>query len=59
MSEYNISLLMQNDTLDLDELECIIHQMNAVARGWGHWSDKYFVKHEESGIEYIWECDNV
>lgn len=33
MSEYNISLLMQDDTLDMEEFECIVQQMEAVVIG--------------------------
>ncbi len=50
MTDYTISLLMQDDTLDMDEFECIVQQMSAVAQGWGHWSDKFFVVHGESGV---------
>ena len=40
--------------LDLDDLECIVQQLEAISRGWGMDFDKDFIKEEGEEALYTW-----
>ena len=44
--DYKISLYFDvspEPEIDVDELECIIQQLDACSKGWGHYPDKIFI----------------
>lgn len=54
---YTISLVgCKEAEIDLDELECICHQMEAIANGWGHDYEKVFWK-EDYEVEWNWRAN--
>ena len=51
---YSINLTCEPEPIiDLDELECICHQMAAIDNGWGHDFEKVFIQ-EEVGNSWEW-----
>ena len=55
---YTLTLLANNEPeIDLDELSCIIQQLEAISMGWGHDWGKTFIK-EETQIMKVMEWKN-
>lgn len=54
------SLTIMNDTepeIDIDELACIIQQLEAISMGYGHYWGKTFIK-QEPIIQQIYKWEN-
>ena len=56
-NNYTITLLQNQElVLDVDELQCILQQLEAIALGWGHDFGQVFIQEEIEGEStYVWE----